>query len=67
MSDGALDREDAGYASASDAEMTRMAAMIGEGLNAGSLGVGYGIQYYPGATREEIERVFPRLLIPYCL
>ena len=53
-----LDREDAAYASASDAEMTRMAAMISEGLDAGSLGVGYGIQYYPGATREEIYRMF---------
>ena len=53
-----LDHEDSAYASASDAEMTRMAAMIGEGLDAGSLGVGYGIQYYPGATREEIYRMF---------
>jgi len=49
---------DASYRNATEDEMTRMEAMIRKGLSQGALGVGYGIQYTPAATREEVWRLF---------
>lgn len=53
-----LAREGWPYHNATDAEMERMESMLEEGLEAGALGIGYGLQYYPGASREEIYRMF---------
>jgi len=39
-------------------EYTTLAATIERGLREGGLGIGVAHQYYPGATREEIFRVF---------
>jgi imidazolonepropionase-like amidohydrolase len=39
-------------------EMRRITAAVREGLSEGALGVGFGINYTPGATVEEIEEVF---------
>ena len=39
-------------------EMQRMSTAIREGLDEGALGVGFGINYTPAATPEEIEALF---------
>lgn len=39
-------------------EYTQLGALLERGLREGGLGVGMAHQYYPGATREEIFRVF---------
>jgi N-acyl-D-aspartate/D-glutamate deacylase len=39
-------------------EYTNLAATLEQGLRQGGLGIGMAHQYYPGATREEIFRVF---------
>ena len=39
-------------------EMTKLAAGLERGLREGGLGIGMAHQYYPGASREEIFRVF---------
>ncbi len=39
-------------------EYTRLAAGLERGLREGGLGIGMAHQYYPGASREEIYRVF---------
>jgi dihydroorotase len=53
-----LARDDSRYDAATDAEMSQMEDMLREGLAAGALGVGHTIQYNPGATREEVYRMF---------
>lgn len=40
---------------ASETEMKRMSAALREGLDEGALGIGFGINYTPAATPEEIE------------
>lgn len=46
------------YGNAEPAEIDRIAAFVRAGLDEGALGIGFGIQYTPGATRGEIVRVF---------
>src|SRR6266516_3072434 len=41
-----------------DAELPRLDSLVERGLAQGALGVGFGIAYTPGASREEILRVF---------
>jgi len=41
-----------------DADLPRLDSLVERGLADGALGVGLGIAYTPGATREEILRVF---------
>jgi dihydroorotase len=43
---------------ASEEEVTRLKAAVEKGLQRGALGVGFGIQYTPGASRWEIQEVF---------
>jgi dihydroorotase len=50
--------EDVSYRSATPDEIGEMESLIRQGLDEGALGVGYGIQYMPATTREEIVRVF---------
>jgi len=52
------DQRAAVYDAASPEQVRRMQALVEEGLSEGALGVGMGIQYTPGATREEIFRLF---------
>lgn len=44
--------------SADRQQLDAMASRIQRGLDQGALGIGYGINYTPGATREEIYRLF---------
>jgi dihydroorotase len=46
------------YRNARPAEIERIADLIRKGIDQGALGIGYGIQYTPGATRGEIVRLF---------
>ncbi len=48
----------AAHRAATTAEMARMEALLRQGLDQGGLGIGMGIAYVPGATREEIYRIF---------
>ena len=50
--------EDHRYDPATRADVDRMRAEVADGLDSGALGIGFGIQYDPGATREEIFRLF---------
>lgn len=43
---------------ASPDEIARMTSLVGKELSAGALGIGFAISYFPGATREEIYRLF---------
>ena len=43
---------------ASADQVARMQAQLGAELDAGALGIGMGIQYVPGATRQEILHIF---------
>ncbi|MFN0180224.1 MAG: amidohydrolase family protein [Gemmatimonadales bacterium] len=43
---------------ASDAQVEALEGTIRQGLDEGALGVGFGINYSPGATAEEITRLF---------
>ncbi len=43
---------------ATEAEIVALEAALGRGLDEGALGVGFGVNYSPGATAEEIERSF---------
>lgn len=45
------------YDAATPAQVEAMVARLEEGLREGALGIGIGLQYVPGATREEIVRV----------
>lgn len=46
------------YRNATPEEIERIADVVRKGLDQGALGIGYGIQYMPGATRGEIIRMF---------
>jgi N-acyl-D-aspartate/D-glutamate deacylase len=46
------------YRPATDSELAEMERILSDGLNQGALGIGYGIQYTPGATHAEILRFF---------
>jgi N-acyl-D-aspartate/D-glutamate deacylase len=46
------------YKPTTPAELEQLVAMLNTGLDEGGLGIGLGITYTPGATREEIFRVF---------
>ena len=46
------------YDRATPAQIARMQDLIRQGLREGGLGIGYGIQYIPGASHEEILRMF---------
>jgi dihydroorotase len=46
------------YRNAKPEELERIADLIRKGVDQGALGIGYGIQYMPGATRGEIIRMF---------
>lgn len=46
------------YRNARPEEIERIANVVRKGLDQGALGIGYGIQYMPGATRGEIVRMF---------
>ncbi len=47
-----------GYQSLSQLELENMHAAINEGLEAGALGIGVPVGYYPGASAEEIFQVY---------
>jgi len=51
------DREAMVYQAATPEQVTEIQRLVAEGLSQGALGVGFGIQYTPGATREEIFKV----------
>jgi dihydroorotase len=46
------------YRNAKSDEIDRIVARVRAGLDQGALGIGFGIQYTPGATRGEIIRLF---------
>jgi dihydroorotase len=46
------------YRRATPDELQSIERGVREGLSAGALGIGFGIQYSPGASREEIMRLF---------
>ncbi|MDP7692544.1 MAG: amidohydrolase family protein, partial [Vicinamibacterales bacterium] len=46
------------YDAASEDELGRVAQMMGRGLDQGGLGFGFGISYTPGASHEELWRLF---------
>jgi N-acyl-D-aspartate/D-glutamate deacylase len=46
------------YDAASDDELRRLARLMGRGLDQGGLGFGFGISYTPGASHEELYRLF---------
>jgi N-acyl-D-aspartate/D-glutamate deacylase len=52
------DRREATYEPPTPARIARVQEIVGLGLAQGALGVGIGLQYMPGASREEIFRVF---------
>ena len=55
---GVLGVENAVYDAATPEQMAEMESRLRSGLQQGSLGIGFGIQYVPGASREEIYRMF---------
>ncbi|MEZ4585239.1 MAG: amidohydrolase family protein [Gemmatimonadales bacterium] len=58
ITDQVADGPGAIYRNATAEEIGRIAERVRQGLRAGALGIGYGIQYMPGATRGEIVRMF---------
>ena len=52
------DRRAMVYDAATPAQVARMQELVEQGLAEGAMGVGFGIQYTPGASREEIFRLF---------
>ena len=46
------------YEAASEEELRRLSLLLEQGLTQGGLGVGFGISYTPGASHEEIWRLF---------
>ncbi|HSG09025.1 MAG TPA: amidohydrolase family protein [Longimicrobiales bacterium] len=46
------------YDAATPEQVRRMQELVAQGLAEGAMGVGFGIQYTPGASREEIFRLF---------
>lgn len=51
-------RESSVYAAATPDQIAEMGELVSVGLAQGALGVGLGLQYIPGADREEIFRLF---------
>jgi N-acyl-D-aspartate/D-glutamate deacylase len=46
------------YDAASEAELRQVARLMSEGIDEGALGFGFGISYTPGASHEELWRLF---------
>ena len=46
------------YGKATRDQIRRLESLIDEGLSAGGLGIGFGLAYTPGSSREEIYRLF---------
>jgi dihydroorotase len=46
------------YEKATQAQIVRMESLVDQGLKTGGLGIGFGLAYTPGASREEIYRLF---------
>jgi dihydroorotase len=46
------------YGALADAELQRLDSLVELGLDDGALGIGLGIEYTPGASRQEIWRLF---------
>ncbi len=46
------------YDPATTKQVAQMKEILSQGISEGALGIGFGIQYTPGATREEIFRLF---------
>jgi len=46
------------YDSLSEEQVVELTGLIAQGLDEGGLGIGFGITYTPGASREEIYRTF---------
>jgi N-acyl-D-aspartate/D-glutamate deacylase len=46
------------HQTATDEDIEAIAAVIDGGLNEGAIGIGFGIQYTPAATRDEIWRMY---------
>jgi len=53
-----LPRDRAVDATATPGQLSEILALLGRGLDDGALGIGMGVAYVPGASREEILRVF---------
>lgn len=51
------DRDATVYGRATPEQIREMVALLEQGLREGALGIGVGLQYVPGASREEIHRV----------
>lgn len=51
------DREAAVYRPATPEQVREMQDLVERGLAEGAIGVGFGVQYVPGASREEIYRI----------
>lgn len=45
-------------APATEDQLSRMLVLAEEAIDAGAVGIGFGVQYVPGATREEVLRLF---------
>lgn len=45
-------------AAASDSQVAAIADLLRQGLDEGALGIGFGVNYTPGAAQSEIERMF---------
>jgi N-acyl-D-aspartate/D-glutamate deacylase len=64
LKDGGLARgtllplDSAGHRVASDQDIARIRSLVEQGLAAGGLGVGMGLEYTPAATRQEVLEVF---------
>jgi len=52
------DRDGTVYSGASEAQVAEIQEHISQGIAQGALGVGLGLQYLPGASEEEIFRLF---------
>lgn len=46
------------YAAASDAQIGRMVSLAEEGIRDGAIGIGFGLEYVPGASRMETFELF---------
>ncbi len=57
MGDSTAPRRGA-YEAATEEQLAEIESRIRQGLDDGALGIGFGIQYVPGARREEILRMF---------
>ena len=58
MQDTALFKSAAVHRKATPEEIQQLATLLRQGLNEGALGIGFAIQYMPGAKREEILELF---------